>query len=789
MTDNKHLPDDVVRDMLDHIPIESLDYNEWLSIGMGLKNDKYPFEIWDEWSAKDKREGQYKGTEDTRKKWDSFDKEGYTLGTARDLAKKNDWTYPKNNSGYGYMDWEDEVSSDWEPDQATDRKTGNRSTTTNSKQEKEQNIVDHYLKIIEDANNKINLKDLDHALNVLYMDEDYIYFGGVKTSEGTFYKVANLKRDIAKNPELFETRLNTADGVYFCFNPFKDDSARRDDNISGYHYALIEWDHVPICKQIEIIIESRVPVKALIYSGGKSIHAIVPVNANNKEEYQNKVKKLFAKMNEYSEKCIDPMLYFQNEEYRSLCPSEVMKADPRHIDPANKNPSRLSRLPGAVRNGKQQKLLGVNLGDQSFDDWVRVLGKNDKGEEITPIKEYDAKSLNQYEAKQTVWIVDNILPLYGVTYVYGPPKSYKSFLILDMAFSIALGKDFLGFKTKKCGVLYIDTENDLDGFKNRSVLLEKEIPENFYCAPYVEGSPLHQLNNGFLVQLDNQLKLHPDIKVIIIDMFSAIKPTDHLTKTHDLYKQDNDVMTMLREFCFNHDVVAILIHHTKKGKEEDPLSMASGTLGAVGGASTAWAIKLKDRTSKETEMHVTGKKTIANTYCMKFNTDTMRFDMLGTLEEFEDNQQEEKRKEDYKKQKELFEKDPLTKKICTLVDQGNGRFVIDARGLIEIKPNGWTPEQAFINDTPAQVGKWLSNNIMNLYSHPDELAGEYESHDLESETIRTIFEDDLDGLKSAEKLIMVLPAGKSSHIEAGIAYGLGKECYAVGGCERQIRCT
>lgn len=76
------------------------------------------------------------------------------------------------------------------------------------------------------------------------------------------------------------------------------------------------------------------------------------------------------------------------------------------------------------------------------------------------------------------------------------------------------------------------------------------------------------------------------------------------------------------------------------------------------------------------------------------------------------------------------------------------------------------------------------NAGLNLHSHPDELAGEYESHDLESETIRTIFEDDLDELKSAEKLIMVLPAGKSSHIEAGIAYGLGKECYAVGECEK-----
>ena len=29
-------------------------------------------------------------------------------------------------------------------------------------------------------------------------------------------------------------------------------------------------------------------------------------------------------------------------------------------------------------------------------------------------------------------------------------------------------------------------------------------------------------------------------------------------------------------------------------------------------------------------------------------------------------------------------------------------------------------------------------------------------------------------------MLLVLPAGKSAHIEAGIGYGLGKKCYAIG---------
>ena len=47
-----------------------------------------------------------------------------------------------------------------------------------------------------------------------------------------------------------------------------------------------------------------------------------------------------------------------------------------------------------------------------------------------------------------------------------------------------------------------------------------------------------------------------------------------------------------------------------------------------------------------------------------------------------------------------------------------------------------------------------------------------------------LFEKDLDGLKSAETIIMLLPAGNSVHIEAGIAYGLEKKLILIGESEK-----
>lgn len=56
----------------------------------------------------------------------------------------------------------------------------------------------------------------------------------------------------------------------------------------------------------------------------------------------------------------------------------------------------------------------------------------------------------------------------------------------------------------------------------------------------------------------------------------------------------------------------------------------------------------------------------------------------------------------------------------------------------------------------------------------------FESLDLNSEPVVKIFERDMKAEKASKNFLLVLPAGKAGHIEAGVAYGLGKKCYAIG---------
>ena len=46
--------------------------------------------------------------------------------------------------------------------------------------------------------------------------------------------------------------------------------------------------------------------------------------------------------------------------------------------------------------------------------------------------------------------------------------------------------------------------------------------------------------------------------------------------------------------------------------------------------------------------------------------------------------------------------------------------------------------------------------------------------------VREVFESDMKAEREANTFVLLLPAGKSCHIEAGVAYGLGKKLVVIG---------
>jgi hypothetical protein len=69
-------------------------------------------------------------------------------------------------------------------------------------------------------------------------------------------------------------------------------------------------------------------------------------------------------------------------------------------------------------------------------------------------------------------------------------------------------------------------------------------------------------------------------------------------------------------------------------------------------------------------------------------------------------------------------------------------------------------------------------------ANPDVFMKQSEALQPDDPLIRKIFATDMAAQRAANAFLLVFPAGLAAHIEAGVAYGLGKPCYAVGAPEK-----
>jgi hypothetical protein len=154
------------------------------------------------------------------------------------------------------------------------------------------------------------------------------------------------KLDAVKgNPNgIFSSSKKT--GIYIGLNPMRIGGST-DSDVTDFRLALVEFDkELSLEEQFKLYQESKLPCAAVLYSGGKSVHAWVKVGAANHREYDERVKLLY----------------------------DHFVANGFPLDPQNKNPSRLSRLPNCVRFDRRQELLLLNpdWGCETFADWIEI---------------------------------------------------------------------------------------------------------------------------------------------------------------------------------------------------------------------------------------------------------------------------------------------------------------------------------------------------------------------------------------------------------------------------------
>lgn len=525
-------------EILDYIDPSMLNYQEWVNVGMALKHEGFTAADWEKWSARDVQ--RYHNGE-CEKKWQSFNGSAtpVTAGTIVQMAKDNGWYWSKDSDEGHELEWDDyiggknvkedfvvidknwiegqeiEIPEEWDP----------------AKQ------IIKYLETLFEADDNVGY------VTESWQNEDGKYL----PSKGAYDRTASeLIKELNKYKDNIGAALgdyNHEAGAWIRFNPL-DGKGVKNDNVTEYRYALVESDSTDINRQNAIIRELELPVAALVYSGKKSLHAIVRIDAPDYNEYKKRVDFLY-----------------------SICQKNGL-----NIDRQNRNPSRLSRMPGVMRNGKKQYLLDTNIGKESWAQWK---------EWIESIND----DLPDPESMSEVWnnmpplappLIDGVLRQGHKMLIAGPSKAGKSFALIEMCIAIAEGFEWLGFKCTQGRILYVNLELDrascLHRFRDVYTALRRE-PRN------LSNIDIWNLR-GRTMPMD---KLAPKL------IRRALKKNYTAVVIDPIYKVitgDENSADQMANFCNQFDKVCtelgcavIYCHHHSKGAQGGKRSMdrASGS--------------------------------------------------------------------------------------------------------------------------------------------------------------------------------------------------------------------
>lgn len=407
-----------ITEMLEFLNPSVLSYEEWLKVGFALKEEGFSVDVWDTWSRRDA--GRYHSGE-CLSKWKTFsgNSNPVTGGTLYELASSYGYI-PKSSDGFE-LEWDARIGA--HKDDKTEGVIVNQNWIE-GKEITEPDIWNPKDEIIR------YLSIFDSTENVGYCTEVWEREGRYMPNKGCFDRTAGeLIEALTKCKDICDVigDYNKNAGAWIRFNPL-DGKGVKNENVTDFRYALVESDSMEIEKQNAIIRELELPVAVLVYSGGKSLHAIVRVDAASYDEYRSRVDFLY-----------------------SICQKNGLV-----IDKQNRNPSRLSRLPGVERNGKKQFIVDMNIGKSSFAEWKEwIEGINDN----LP----DPKSLSDVFSDMpelSPCLIEGVLRQGHKMLISGPSKAGKSFALIELSIAIAEGISWLGFNCTRGKVLYINLELD-----------------------------------------------------------------------------------------------------------------------------------------------------------------------------------------------------------------------------------------------------------------------------------------------------------------------------------------
>ncbi|WP_313527616.1 AAA family ATPase [Anaerotignum sp.] len=247
---------------------------------------------------------------------------------------------------------------------------------------------------------------------------------------------------------------------------------------------------------------------------------------------------------------------------------------------------------------------------------------NEQKKSIPPLQTITANTLLNTDYPPLAFSIEKLLPQ-GIFILAGSGKIGKSWLSLDMCIAVSTGGKLWGFNAYEGEVLYLALEDTHPRLKERLERIqgETENTEKLHLAISSLG-----ITDGLIEQIKAFISANPNTRLIVIDTLERIRNSE---QDKSMYSCDYRDINKLREALEGNTATLLLVHHTRKMYDPDPLNTLSGSTGLVGAVDGVWVLEKEKRTEGK------GKLTIANRdtegYCFKveFDKENCRWNFIG----------------------------------------------------------------------------------------------------------------------------------------------------------------
>lgn len=205
------------------------------------------------------------------------------------------------------------------------------------------------------------------------------------------------------------------------------------------------------------------------------------------------------------------------------------------------------------------------------------------------------------------WLVEGIWSRGACGFIAGQPKSYKSWIALDLALSVCTGQHFLGhFPTKAPGpVLYVQEEDGLPILKQRTDKVwpgkqadKMKIDDEggiVWEAPADMGALIDAPIDGYVGQgftlsdgawqswLDEAMEVG-GYHLVVLDPLMMMAGDVEENRAQDMTTK---IFRPLKQLAQKHKTSICLVHHMRKGQNDNGIRGGQLMLGSV--ANHAWA--------------------------------------------------------------------------------------------------------------------------------------------------------------------------------------------------------